>query len=94
MSTEWAADTVVIGETERGFSEELAMPGVVSIVDMAGNEMAEYYHPSLDTISQPGVEMAHVSVEILFDLIAGETANRHVVFESMLVKRGSSRKVT
>lgn len=88
-----ASDAIAIGAAKAVLSSGLSIPGDVSIVGFDGIEMAEYYHPSLDTISQPGVEMAHVSVEILFDLIAGETANRHVVFESMLVKRGSSRKV-
>lgn len=55
--------------------------------------MAEYYHPSLDTISQPGVDMAKASVEILFDLISGQSENKHVVFESVLVKRGSCKKI-
>jgi len=88
-----ASDAIAIGAAKAVLSSGLSIPGDISIVGFDGIEMAEYYHPSLDTISQPGVEMAHVSVEILFDLIAGETANRHVVFESMLVKRGSSRKV-
>lgn len=55
--------------------------------------MAEYYHPSLDTISQPGVDMAKASVEILFDLITGDSQNKHMVFESVLVKRGSCKKI-
>lgn len=88
-----ASDAIAIGAAKAVLTSGLSIPGDISIVGFDGIEMAEYYHPSLDTISQPGVEMAHVSVEILFDLIAGETANRHVVFESMLVKRGSSRKI-
>ncbi|MDO3408664.1 LacI family DNA-binding transcriptional regulator [Saccharibacillus sp. CPCC 101409] len=88
-----ASDAIAIGVAKAVLSSGLSIPGDMSIVGFDGIEMAEYYHPSLDTISQPGVEMAHVSVETLFDLIAGETANKHIVFESLLVKRGSSRKI-
>ncbi|MBB3071578.1 DNA-binding LacI/PurR family transcriptional regulator [Paenibacillus baekrokdamisoli] len=34
------------------------IPDDISIIGFDGIEMAEYYHPSLDTISQPSTELA------------------------------------
>ncbi|WP_339203752.1 LacI family DNA-binding transcriptional regulator [Paenibacillus sp. FSL R5-0636] len=88
-----ASDTIAIGAAKALLSLGLSIPNDVSIIGFDGIEMAEYYHPSLDTISQPGVDMAKASVEILFDLITGDSQNKHMVFESVLVKRGSCKKI-
>lgn len=88
-----ASDTIAIGAAKAILSSGLSIPGDISVIGFDGIEMAEYYHPSLDTISQPGVDMAKASVEILFDLITGQSTNKHVVFDSVLVKRGSCKKV-
>lgn len=88
-----AADTIAMGVAKAVLTSGLTIPGDMSVIGFDGIEMAEYYHPSLDTVSQPGVEMATSSVEILFDLIMGQTENKHIVFESTLVKRGSCRKI-
>lgn len=87
------ADTIAIGAAKAVLSAGLSVPGDVSVVGFDGIEMAEYYHPALDTILQPGHDMAFSSVEVLFDLIANKAENRHLVFECSLLKRGSSAKV-
>jgi LacI family transcriptional regulator len=86
------ADMLAIGAAKAAFSAGLRIPEDVSIIGFDGIEMAEYYQPSLDTIYQPATEMALSGTEILFDMIGGN-ASRHLVFESVLMKRGSCRKI-
>ncbi|MDF2884597.1 MAG: LacI family transcriptional regulator [Clostridiaceae bacterium] len=65
----------------------------ISIVGFDGIEEAEFYHPSLDTISQPADQMALSGVELLFDMMQGGKT-QHLVFESALLKRGSCISLT
>lgn len=88
-----ASDAIAIGSAKALLTAGLSIPDDVSIIGFDGIEMAEYYHPALDTIIQPGVEMASKSVEILFDLMSNQSENKHIVFESKLVKRGSCKKI-
>lgn len=69
----------------------LSIPDDISIIGFDGIEMAEYFHPSLDTISQPGTEMALSSVGVLFDLISGRSGHQHIVYDAVLLKRGSCK---
>lgn len=86
------ADILAIGAAKAVFSMGLRIPDDISIVGFDGIEMAEYYHPSLDTVYQPATEMALSSIEILFDMMQGGKS-QHIVYDSVLLKRGSSRKV-
>jgi len=86
------ADVLAIGAAKAAFSMGLSIPDDISIVGFDGIEMAEYYHPSLDTIYQPATEMALSSIEILFDMMQGGKS-QHIVYDSVLLKRGSSRKI-
>jgi LacI family transcriptional regulator len=86
------ADILAIGAAKAVFSMNLSIPEDISIIGFDGIEMAEYYHPSLDTMYQPAAEMALSGLEILFDMIQGNPS-RHIVYESVLLKRGSCRSV-
>ncbi|GHU76998.1 LacI family transcriptional regulator [Spirochaetia bacterium] len=86
------ADILAIGAAKAAYAAGLRIPDDISIIGFDGIEMAEYYQPSLDTIYQPAAEMALSGAEILFDMIRGN-ASRHLVFESVLLKRGSCRKL-
>lgn len=87
------ADILAIGAAKAVFSMGLTIPNDISIIGFDGIEMAEYYQPSLDTIYQPAMQMALSSVEILFDMIQGGKA-QHIVYDSVLLKRGSSRRIS
>lgn len=82
------ADIVAIGAAKAVLSGGLRIPEDISIIGFDGIEEAEFYHPSLDTISQPASQMALSSVEILFDMLQGGKT-RHLVYDSSLLKRGS-----
>lgn len=86
------ADILAIGAAKAAFSMGLSIPEDMSIVGFDGIEMAEYYQPSLDTIYQPATEIALSGIEALFDMIKGGKS-QHIVYDSMLLKRGSSKKI-
>lgn len=87
------ADILAIGAAKAVFSMGLSVPDDVSIIGFDGIEMAEFYHPSLDTMYQPASEMALAATTILFDMLQGNPA-RHIVYESTLLKRGSCKNCT
>lgn len=82
------ADIVAIGAAKAILSSGLKIPENISLIGFDGIEEAEFYHPSIDTISQPAEQMALASVEVLFDMLQGGES-KHMVFESSLLKRGS-----
>lgn len=83
-----ASDTVAMGAAKAALVAGLDIPKDFSVIGFDGIEMAEYYHPSLDTMAQPGAEMAAASVTLLFERMEGKP-NRHLVFEASLTRRGS-----
>ncbi|MDD2213164.1 MAG: LacI family DNA-binding transcriptional regulator [Oscillospiraceae bacterium] len=84
-----AADTIAIGAAKAVLSQGLSIPRDISIIGFDGIDMAEYYHPSLDTVLQPAETMAKRAVEILFDLMNGGS-NQHIVLPAQLTRRGST----
>lgn len=86
-----ASDTIAMGAAKAVLTAGLSIPDDISIIGFDGIEMAEYYHPSLDTISQPATEMALSSVGVLFDLIAERSGNQHIVYDAVLLRRGSCK---
>lgn len=86
------ADALAIGAAKAVFSIGLKIPDDISIIGFDGIDEAEYYQPSLDTIYQPSTEMALSCVDILFDMMQGGKA-QHIVYPSMLLKRGSCRTI-
>lgn len=86
------ADILAIGAAKAVFSMGLSVPDDISVIGFDGIEMAEFYHPSLDTVYQPASEMALASTTILFDMLQGNPS-RHIVYESTLLKRGSCKKL-
>ena len=53
-------------------------------------DISEFYSPTITTIIQPKVEMAKISVDLLLDLIANKTDNKHVILNTELVEREST----
>ncbi len=86
------ADILAMGAAKAAFSMGYRVPDDISIVGFDGIEAAEFYHPSIDTIYQPANEMALSSVEILLDMLQGAEA-QHKVFEGVLLKRGSCKRI-
>jgi len=84
---------LAIGAAKAAFLLGLNVPNDISIVGFDGIEMAEYYHPSIDTIHQPAQQMALSSIEILFDMIQGGKS-QHILYNCVLLKRGSCKSIS
>lgn len=87
-----ASDTIATGVAKAVLTGGLRIPDDISIIGFDGIETAEYYHPSLDTIMQPAVDMASAGIKLLFEQMQ-EGTTEHLVFDAALVKRGSTRKI-
>lgn len=87
-----ASDTIATGVAKAALIAGYRIPEDLSIVGFDGIEAAEYYHPSLDTIAQPAVDMAAAATQLLLDGI-NRLPTRHIVFEASLLKRGSARRI-
>ncbi|MEG6612024.1 LacI family DNA-binding transcriptional regulator [Pseudoclostridium thermosuccinogenes] len=86
------ADILAIGAAKAAFVLGLDVPNDISIVGFDGIEMAEYYHPSIDTIHQPAQQMALSCIETLFDMIQGGKS-QHMTYNCVLLKRGSCKNI-
>lgn len=87
-----ASDTIATGVAKAALIAGYRIPEDFSIIGFDGIEAAEYYHPALDTISQPAVDMASTAIELLFDQLQG-IATQHLVYDASLIRRGSVRRI-
>ena len=63
----------------------------ISIIGFDGMDVSEFYNPTITTIIQPKVEMAKISVDLLLDLMANKTDNKHIILNTELVERESTK---
>ena len=82
------ADIMAVGAAKAILSDGLRVPEDISVIGFDGIEVAEYYNPALDTISQPAEQMAVSAIDALFAMMQGEKTS-HIVYEASLLKRGS-----
>jgi len=82
------ADIMAVGAAKAILSEGIRIPEDISVIGFDGIEVAEYYSPALDTISQPAEQMAVSAIDALFAMLQGEQTS-HIVYEATLLKRGS-----
>lgn len=62
----------------------------IDIIGFDGMDVSEFYNPTITTVIQPKVEMAKISVDLLLDLMANKTDNRHIILNTELVIREST----
>lgn len=62
----------------------------IAIIGFDGMDISEFYSPTITTIIQPKVEMAKISVDLLLDLMANKTENKHIILDTELVVREST----
>lgn len=65
----------------------------ISIVGFDDIRLSAHWYPSVTTISQPVRRIGFITVQMLFDIIAGEQVDRHIVLEPKLVVRQSTGRV-
>lgn len=86
------ADTMAIGAAKAALSAGFSIPENISIIGFDGIEVAEYFHPSLDTICQPAEQMSLGAIDALFEMLQGGKTS-HLVCEASLLKRGSCASI-
>lgn len=84
------SDTLAIGALRALHEAGYNVPRDVSIAGYDGIDMANYMVPSLTTMRQPVEAIAKETAEVLFDIIAGKAAHRHVTYEAELLVRESA----
>lgn len=86
-----ASDYIAIGAAKAILVSGLSIPDDISMVGFDGVEETEYFHPSLDTVKQPGMEMIDRGISMLFDLLSDDAKTEHLILNASLVRRGSCK---
>ncbi|HCL01704.1 MAG TPA: LacI family transcriptional regulator [Lachnoclostridium phytofermentans] len=86
------SDVLAIGAAKAALASGKRIPEDISIIGFDGIEMTEFYNPSLDSVYQPAVEMALSAVSMLHGMMNGDNS-QHMVYDSVIMKRGSVRKI-
>lgn len=84
------SDVLAVGAAKGAISMGKRIPEDISIIGFDGVEIMEFYNPSLDTVYQPAEQMALSGIETLFHMMQGGEA-KHLVYDTVLLKRGSCR---
>ncbi len=84
------SDIMAVGCAKAIKDNGLAVGKDVAIIGFDGMDISEFYSPTISTIIQPKVEMAKISVDLLLDLIANKTNNKHIILNTELVTREST----
>ena len=84
------SDIMAVGCAKAIKDNGLVVGKDIAIIGFDGMDISEFYNPTISTIIQPKVEMAKISVDLLLDLIANKTENRHVILNTELVAREST----
>lgn len=80
------SDMLAMGAAKAILNAGLRIPGDISIVGFDGQEMAQFYSPSITTVYQPDEEMALRSVQTLMDVLEHDGKHCHIRFEAALVE--------
>ncbi len=68
------------------------VPDDVSVLGFDGIEIGEFLSPQLSTLKQPTKLMAIESSNLILDLISGKSNNKHLTFETTIIKGGTCKK--
>jgi DNA-binding LacI/PurR family transcriptional regulator len=84
-------DRMAVGAAHAIRERGLRVPEDISLIGVDDIEVSQHFNPPLTTVRQPVREMARVGIEMLMQLIRGETpAELHVTLSPMLVVRAST----
>lgn len=83
------SDIMVVGAAKAITDKGLLIGKDVSLVGFDGMDITNYYTPSITTIEQPKREIALLTIEVLFDLLKGDSRNRHLILDTKLIERDS-----
>ena len=83
------SDTIAMGVIRALHEAGKRVPEDVSVAGFDGIEMGKYNIPSITTIEQPFVDMAHKTTKMLFDMILKDDKPQKVIMEAALAERES-----
>ncbi len=84
------SDMLAIGACRAIMETGKRVPQDYAVAGFDGIELGSYYTPSITTIRQPAEKLAEATVSLLFEMIAGGTTHRHLVYEGELLEREST----
>jgi LacI family transcriptional regulator len=89
-----ASDIMAIGASKAILEKGLRIPEDISIIGFDGIEAAEFFYPSISTISQPRYDMGSVSMSLLLKLMNNQQIEeKNLVLRYELVQRESCRRL-
>lgn len=87
------SDTLAIGAMRALHDANLSVPEQVSVAGYDGLDMISYIVPSITTIKQPTEKMAHDTMNLLFDIITGNTSPQHIRYDGEILVNESTGPV-
>ena len=87
------SDTLAVGACRAVIDSGKRVPEDYCVAGADGQDIAEYYHPSITTLKYPRVEIALQSVRTLFDLIDRKKVVKRQILGGTLIERESTRKL-
>lgn len=83
------ADVMAVGALKAAAELGVQVPDQLSIVGFDGIPLTRYVHPSLTTLAQPARQIAKLTIDILFETMAGKPV-RHELLSGALQIGGST----
>lgn len=80
------SDIMAIGAAKAIFENGQSVPDDISIIGFDGIALTQYYNPTLATIKQPSVDIAHKSVDLLIQNIENKKTAHNIVLGTELIK--------
>ena len=88
------SDVMAIGVAKAIAELGLKIGKDISIVGFDGMDITEFYNPGITTMKQPKEAMALKSVELLLALLTGKGEHRHILLDTELIERESTKELT
>ena len=87
------SDTLAVGACRALIDNGKRVPEDCSVAGADGQDIAEYYNPSITTMKYPRVETAKLGIQTLFDLIDRKHVERTQILAGEVIKGESTRKI-
>lgn len=87
------SDTLAVGACKAIIDSGKRVPEDYCVAGADGQDIAEYYHPSITTLEYPRVETAQQSIRTLFDMIDRKKVVKRQILAGRIIERESTRKL-
>ena len=87
------SDTLAIGAMRGLHEENIQIPEQISVAGYDGLDMIHYVVPSITSVKQPTEKIAYETMQLLFDIIAGNRKPQHIRFDAEILINESTGPV-